>query len=92
MQDVKHRGELSKDLATRALVDFARAAGVETTDKRRVKELVQQAAGGHRHGKVRGAAVLVESVRPGRRLFLGFFFFHFLRFSRVAVACLRAGV
>ena len=50
VQDVKCRGELSSDLAVRALSDFARAAGVEA-DRKRVETAVHDVAGPT--GKVR---------------------------------------
>ena len=52
-QDVKKRGELSQALAIRALIDFARAAGVDAPDKKQMQALVLQAAGGAKGGKVR---------------------------------------
>ena len=54
-QDVKRRGELSQDLAVRALTDFARAAAVDA-DKKRMQAVVRDVAGPK--GKVGGFALV----------------------------------
>ena len=65
-QDVKRRGELSEDLAARALTDFARAAGVNT-DKKRIQRVVRDAAGPK--GKVRFEELVTDRC-VACRLFL----------------------